>query len=124
MARSIDDLGFADGEPVPAAQITAAVTAGEFTYGDGSTQAFEPSGATTYVEDGRPTHGQWYVDDEGRFCSFWPPSYRASYDLRWVVENGRAVGLRFTETGRGSVFEGRYGVSGPTRACHARNVDT
>jgi hypothetical protein len=24
--------------------------------------------------------------------SFWPPSYRASYDLRWMVEDGAIVG--------------------------------
>lgn len=108
MVRSLDNLGVADGEPVPAEQIATAVTAGEFAYSDGSTQTFEPGGVTTYVENGRRTHGEWYVDGQGRFCSFWPPSYRACYDLHWVAENGRVVGLRFTGTGRGSVFDGRY----------------
>ena len=69
----------------------------------------EADGRTTYVENGRPTRGKWSVD-EGRFSSFWPPSYRASYELRWIVEDGAIVGLRFTETGRGSKFEGRYRV--------------
>ena len=54
------------------------------------------------------SHGEWSVDSEGRFCSFWPPSYRACYDLHWIVENGSVVGLRFTELDRGSVFVGRY----------------
>jgi hypothetical protein len=70
-----------------------------------ATQVFEADGGTTYVENGRPTRGEWYVDDDGHFGSFWPPSYRASYDLRWIVEEGIIVGLRFTELGRGSRFE-------------------
>ncbi|OLS97714.1 hypothetical protein BJF90_42300 [Pseudonocardia sp. CNS-004] len=108
MVRSLQNLDVADGGPVPPEQIATAVTAGEIAYADGSTQTFEPGGATTYVEHGRRTQGEWYVDGEGRFCSFWPPDYRACYDLHWVVENGRAAGLRFTERGRGSVFDGRY----------------
>jgi hypothetical protein len=69
---------------------------------------FEADGRTTYVEHGRPTRGEWYVDDDGHFGSFWPPSYRASYDLRWIVEDGAVVGLRFTELTRGSRFDSRY----------------
>jgi hypothetical protein len=34
--------------------------------------------------------------------------YRASYHLRWIVEDGEIVGLRFTELGRGPRFDGRY----------------
>jgi hypothetical protein len=64
--------------------------------------------ATTYVEHERRSHGEWYVDSEGRFCSFWPPRDRACYDLHWIVENDTVVGLRFTERARGSVFVGRY----------------
>ncbi|GAA0907274.1 hypothetical protein [Pseudonocardia zijingensis] len=108
MARSLEDLRVADGEPVPAEHVATAVTAGEFAYGDGSTQTFDPDGATTYVENGRTTQGEWYLDGQGRFCSFWPPSYRACYELHWLAENGRVVGLRFTEHGRGSVFDGHY----------------
>lgn len=48
------------------------------------------------------------VDGDGHFGSFWPPSYRARYDLHWMVENGAIVGLRFTELDRGSRFDGRY----------------
>jgi hypothetical protein len=55
-----------------------------------------------------PPRGEWYVDDDGRFGSFWPPSYRARYDLRWMVEDGAIIGLRFIELGRGSRFDGRY----------------
>jgi len=97
-----------DREPVQAAEIAEAVAAGSFSYDDGATQTFETSGATTYIEHGRPTRGEWYVDDEGRFCSFWPPTYRACYDLRWLVEDGKVVGLEFTEINRGETFIGRY----------------
>ena len=97
-----------DGDPVATEHIPKALSAGEFVYDDGSTQVFESTGVTTYMEHGQQTRGEWYVDDEGRFCSFWPPSYRACYDLHWIVENGRITGLRFTELARGSRFDGRY----------------
>jgi hypothetical protein len=97
-----------DREPVPAAEIAEAVTAGNFLYDDGATQTFDGSGTTSYVEHGRPTRGEWYVDDKGRFCSFWPPSYRACYELRYLVEDGEVIGLEFTELNRGSTFIGRY----------------
>jgi len=103
-----------DRETVPAGEIAEAVTRGGFVYDDGATQTFDRSGTTTYIEHGRPTKGEWYVDDEGRFCSFWPPSYRACYELRYLVEDGRTIGLEFTELNRGSTFTGRY--SGPDRS--------
>ena len=102
------DLEVSDHDPVAQALIQRALTAGELVYADGATQVFEVDGATTYVENGRATRGQWYVDDDGHFGSFWPPSFRASYDLHWMVEDGAIVGLRFTELGRGSRFDGRY----------------
>jgi len=74
----------------------------------GATQVFEADGGATYVENGRSTRAEWNIDDDGHFGSFWPPSYRASYDLRWMAEDGAIVGLRFTDLGRGSRFEGRY----------------
>jgi hypothetical protein len=52
--------------------------------------------------------GQWEVDDKGRFCSFWPPSYRACYDVRWIVEGGSIVGLSFIELQAGTRLDGRY----------------
>jgi hypothetical protein len=106
MTNSLDDLHASDGETVTAEQIPRAVTAGPILYEDGSTQTFDPAGATIYVENGRPTAGEWYLDAEGRFCSFWPPSYRACYELQWVVEDGHITGLRFTDGG--SVSVGRY----------------
>ncbi|UJR79493.1 hypothetical protein [Sandaracinus amylolyticus] len=108
MVQALEGFAVEDGDPVRTEHIATALTAGSFVYDDGATQTFERGGATTYVEHGRRTDGQWYVDDEGRFGSFWPPTYRASYDLHWIVENGSVVGLRFTELARGSVFIGRY----------------
>lgn len=103
-----DDVEVSDGDVVVPALIPRALTARELVFSDGATQVFEADGGTTYVDGGRPTGGKWYVDGDGHFGSFWPPSYRASYELRWMVENGAIVGLRFTELGRASRFDGRY----------------
>jgi MOSC domain-containing protein YiiM len=108
VVHGFDDLEVSDGDVVAPALISRALTAGELVFADGATQVFKADGGTTYVEHGRPTRGEWYVDDDGHFGSFWPPSYRASYDLRWMVEDGAIVGLRFTELGRGSRSDGRY----------------
>jgi hypothetical protein len=67
-----------------------------------------------YVENGRPTLGEWYVDAEGQFCSFWPPDYRACYELRWLVEDERITGLRFRRGSYSAV--GRYQFPGPDNA--------
>lgn len=108
MVKALENIHVADGDPVLAEHVPIAVTAGGLIYGDGATQTFEPSGATTYVEYGRETQGEWYLDDSGRFCSFWPPTYRACYDLSWIVDEGRITGLRFMDRGRGSSFDGLY----------------
>lgn len=108
MAEALENIHAMDGDPVVTEHIPAALTAGWFVYDDGATQVFETAGATTYVEHGKQTRGEWYLDDDGYFCSFWPPSYRACYELRWIVEEGRIVGLRFSEPGQGSRFDGRY----------------
>jgi hypothetical protein len=108
MLQALENLAVADGDPVRTEHIAIALTAGSLAYDDGATQTFEPGGGTTYVEHEQRSRGEWYVDGEGRFCSFWPPSYRACYDLHWIVENDSVVGLRFTELHRGSVFVGRY----------------
>jgi len=97
-----------DGAAVAVADIPKAVTAARLVYGDGATQLFTVDGRTTYSERGGDSAGEWYVDDDGRFCSFWPPSYRACYVLRWMVEDGRIVGLRFTGLRDGVTFDGRY----------------
>jgi hypothetical protein len=94
-----------EGELVAAEDIASAVVAGLLRYGDGATQVFRPDGSTTYTENGHETRGEWSLEG-GRFCSFWPPSYRACYDLRWIVENGDVIGLRFDDGG--AQFDGRY----------------
>ncbi|MCX4648026.1 hypothetical protein [Streptomyces sp. NBC_01446] len=108
MTRNIDSLQPEDGATVQPEQIPTAVTAGRLAYGDGTTQIFQPDGSTSYFEAGRQTEGTWSVDENGRFCSFWPPSYQASYDLRWVVEGGAVVGLRFSDLRSGTCFDGRF----------------
>ena len=107
--QGLEDVEVVDAEPVAASLIPLAVTAGELLFDDGATQSFEVGGDTSYIEaDGRPTEGKWYADEDGRFCSFWPPTYRACYDLRWIVEGDEIVGLSFTELSRGTRFDGRY----------------
>jgi hypothetical protein len=107
--KGLKDVEVVDGEPVAASLIPRAVTAGELLFDDGATQRFDVNGDTRYVEaDGRLTQGEWYVDEDGHFCSFWPPTYRACYDLLWIVEGDEVVGLSFTELGRGTRFDGRY----------------
>jgi hypothetical protein len=107
--QGLEDVEVVDGEPVAASLIARAVTAAELLFDDGGTQTFHVNGDTNYVEaDGRPTQGKWYVDENGRFCSFWPPTYRACYRLLWIAEGDEIVGLSFTELGRGTRFDGRY----------------
>jgi hypothetical protein len=105
---ALENIHVMDGDPVATEHVRTALTAGGFVYADGASQVFEATGATTYVEHGQQTRGEWYLDDDGRFCSFWPPSYRACYELRWIVEDGRITGLRFCEPGHGSRFDGHY----------------
>ena len=108
MSDKFLDIGANDGAAVATADVPKAVTAGRLMYADGATQVFTTDGQTTYSERGGDSAGEWYVDDQGRFCSFWPPSYRACYALRWMVEDGQIVGLRFTGLRDGVTFEGRY----------------
>lgn len=107
MSSPIRNISASDGDPVPASEMEKALTAAELVFSDGATQTFATDGSTTYVEGGRPTRGTWAVVDDGRFSSFWPPSYRATYELQWQVENGEVVGLVFTD-GHGTRFDGRY----------------
>jgi hypothetical protein len=97
-----------NGELVKAADMPAALTAATLVFHDGATQKFTADGRTTYVEQGRHTAGEWSVSGDGTFSSFWPPSYRATYALRWIVEEDSPVGLSFTDVGSGQRFDGRY----------------
>jgi hypothetical protein len=98
-----------DGERINPADIAAALTRAPFTYADGATQVFTPDGRTVYTENGIRSSGEWKVDDDGRFQSFWPPSEYTTYDVSWIVgPDGTAVGIRFADPNRGTTFDGRY----------------
>jgi hypothetical protein len=97
-----------DGQLVDAADMVAALTTAEFVFDDGATQSFTADGRTTYVERGAQSDGEWSVEGGGTFASFWPPTYRATYTVRWIVEDGVRVGVSFTDTRSGVRFNGRY----------------
>lgn len=98
-----------DGDRIDAADIPGALTRAPFTYANGATQVFTSDGRTVYTESGRPSPGEWKVDDNGRFQSFWPPSEYTNYDLTWIADShGEAIGVRFADPERGATFEGRY----------------
>jgi hypothetical protein len=108
MTRPDDVPAATDGELVRATDMADALTAATLVFDDGATQTFTPDGRTTYVEQGRQTPGEWSVVADGAFSSFWPPDYRATYALRWIVEDDSPVGLSFTDDRSGQRFDGRY----------------
>jgi hypothetical protein len=108
MPASLDHLHVTNGDPVKAADVATALTAATLVYDDGATQTFDPDGSTTYVEHGTTSDGTWSVEGDGRFASFWPPSFRATYDLRWAVDSGAVVGLSFVDVASGATFNGCY----------------
>jgi hypothetical protein len=91
--HGFDDVEVSDDDVVAPALLPRALTAGELVFPTVRPRFFKPTAgpctSTTVVHPGR------VVDDDGHFASIWPPSYRASYDLRWMVEDGAIVGLRF-----------------------------
>jgi hypothetical protein len=102
-----------DGDRIEPADIAAALTRAPFTYANGATQVFTPDGRTVYTEHGTQSSGEWKVDDDGRFQSFWPPSEYTTYDVSWIASpDGVAVGIRFTDPNRGATFDGRYTPGG------------
>ncbi|WP_449470263.1 hypothetical protein [Sphingobium chungangianum] len=106
---TFEESAIKDGDRIDATDIPSALTRAPFTYADGATQVFTSDGRTVYTERGRPSPGEWKVDEDGRFQSFWPPSEYTSYDLTWIAgPDGEAVGIRFVDPNRGSTFEGRY----------------
>jgi hypothetical protein len=108
MDRSSSGGDVADGQLVDAADMIAALTAAEFVFDDGATQSFTAAGQTTYVDQGVPSTGDWSVVGDGTFASFWPPTYRATYTVRWLIEDGARVGVSFTDTRSGARYAGRY----------------
>lgn len=107
MTSPTDPARVNDGAAVPAAVMQDALTAAPLRYDDGASQVFTADGTTTYLEPAGATRGEWEVLGDGRFTSFWPPRFRAGYDVAWVVEAGRVVGLTFRD-GAGRTFSGRY----------------
>lgn len=98
-----------NGDPIDPADVVRAMTTAPFTYADGATQVFTPDGRTTFTENGSRSPGEWGVDGDGRFWSFWPPSYRATYDVSWMLgPDGDVVGVRFTEVNGRDAFVGTY----------------
>lgn len=78
-------------------------------YASGASQTFTANGQrTTYVERGSSTQGTWEVLGDGKFSSFWPPDYRASYLVRWILQHGVRVGISFVESRNGERFDGFY----------------
>lgn len=108
MDRIPSDGDAVDGQLVDAADMIAALTAAQFVFQDGATQSFTADGRTTYVDRGTPSGGEWSVAGDGTFASFWPPTYRATYTVRWIVEDGVRVGVSFTDTRSGVRYDGRY----------------
>src|SRR3954451_17785242 len=108
MTRPQDVPAATNGELVGAADMADALTAATLIFDDGATQTFTPDGRTTYVEQGRQSAGECSPVADGTSSSFWPPDYRATYSLRWIVENDSPVGLSFTDAGSGRRFDGRY----------------
>jgi hypothetical protein len=98
-----------NGDRINRRDIPDALTRAPFTYADGATQVFKRDGRTTYIENGSPTSGEWGLNDQGQFWSFWPPTYRAAYDVFWITEAGTVIGVRFVELGRDATSDGRYG---------------
>ncbi|MFD5213330.1 hypothetical protein [Microbacterium sp. NPDC058345] len=98
-----------DGDRIAPDAVVEALTRAPFAYTDGTAQVFTADGRTTFTErNGATTSGEWGVDEKGRFWSFWPPSYRAEYDVSWVIDEGETVGVRFVELARGTISVGRY----------------
>ncbi len=110
MPASLDHIRAVTGDPVSAADIAAALTAETLLYSDGATQTFDHNGSTIYTEHGIASEGSWSVEGDGRFASFWPPSFRAIYDVRWTVDADAIVGLSFVDVATGARFDGRYAV--------------
>lgn len=102
-----ESIHAADGDPLRAEEAREVLRGAELVYDDGAIQQFAADGTTMYAEAGHQTHGEWAVDDDGSFTSFWPPSFRARYTLKWRVTN-QIVGLTFVNHGDGSVFSGNF----------------
>lgn len=82
------------GDLINADGVAEAATRAPFTYTDGATQVFTHDGRTTYVQKGSQSSREGGADDQGRFQSFWPPTYRATYDVSRVTGTDGDVASR------------------------------
>lgn len=106
---NIEGSAVSDGDRINPADIAIAVTRAPFTYENSATQVFTSDGRTVYTDNGGRSSGEWKVDDDGRFQSFWPPSEFTSYEVFWIVgSDGKILGVRFTDPISGATFDGRY----------------
>ena len=108
MPSRLDYLKVANGELVLAKDMLDALTSATLVFEDGARQTFTADGKTTYVDHSGSTRGEWSIVEDGAFSSFWPPDYRATYVVRWIVEDRAVSGLSFIQAGRGNRFDGRY----------------
>lgn len=113
------------GDRINAADIAEAVTRAPFTYTDGTTQVFTHDGRTTYVEKGSQSSREGGVDDQGRFWSFCPPTYRATYDVSRITgADGDVAGGESRGDVRGTVHVRVRLIPGmrPTLALFLREI--
>jgi hypothetical protein len=117
MPRRLDYLKVANGDLVLAKDMPDALTSATLVFGDGTRQTFTADGKTTYVDPGGSTRGEWSILEDGAFLSFWPPDYRATYVVRWIVEDGAVSGLSFIQAGGSNRFDGRYEACSDFQLC-------
>ncbi|WP_248294525.1 hypothetical protein [Actinoplanes sp. TBRC 11911] len=108
MAQPNGNSEITNGDPVPAAVMPAALTKAPLVFEDGATQVFKSDGSTVYDDHGQTEEGTWSVVEDGKYASFWPPAYRSTYAVSWIVEGSAIVGLTFVEVDKGDRYAGRY----------------
>lgn len=107
MSHAEQSAGRTDGR-IAADDISEAITRAPFAYPDGATQTFTADGRTAFIENGVISQGEWGVTASGRFWSFWPPDFRAEYDVFGLVDGDRPTGVRFVDITSGATSDGRY----------------
>ena len=109
VVHRLHGVSVSDGDIVTPELVPRALTAGELLFTDRATQVFEADGGTTYIENGRPpgVSGPSTRVTSVLSCRLaTAPATSSAGSSRTAL----IVGLRFTELGRGSQFEGRYRV--------------
>jgi hypothetical protein len=107
MSDAEQQAGRTDGR-IAAEDNSGAVTRAPLAYPDGATQIFTADGRTAFTENGATSRGEWGVTASGRFWSFWPPEYRAEYDVFRIMNGDENIGVRFVDNTSGATSDGRY----------------